>query len=1260
MKCKILTAFLSGVMILSPVIPIFAQSENSDAEWNNHPEIFQVNREPAHATLMPYDDVKSALDAEPEKSRHYKSLNGKWHFKWSKNPSERPVDFYRQDYNVSNWKKIEVPGNWQLQGYDYPIYTNITYPWTGYENPAPPKAPTVYNPVGSYKRTFTVPGSWKGEEIFISFQGVESAFYVWVNGQKVGYSEDSYTSKEFNITKYLKPGVNTLAVEVYRWSDGSWLEDQDFIRMSGIFRDVYLFSTPKIHMRDFRVRTDLDDNYQNANLNLKVNVKNYGKETAANYKVEAMVYDAHKKPVLNEPVSMDIQVPGKNETAVQAEQLVKNPLKWSAEHPNLYTLVLSLKDNTGKIVETESAKIGFREFELKNGQMHINGKPIVFKGVNRHETDPDRGRAITEESMIQDIKLMKKFNINAVRTSHYPNQTKWYELADQYGLYLIDEANVESHGVRDSLPASDPRWTGAVLDRVKSMVERDKNHPSVLIWSLGNEAGRGDNFKKMADWVRQADPTRIVHYEGDNRWTDVESHMYASVESVENYGKSGNKKPYILCEYAHAMGNSVGNLYKYWDVIEKYPNLQGGFIWDWVEQALRWPTPKKILVNDESKHELTGQLYGEIVEGIDGKAINGYVTLPNVPELNVTGKQLTLEAWVKPQPTNTHSPFITKGDTQFAIKQNNDRIEFFIYDRTASYPWIVAETKIPENWVGNWHKVAGVYDGHSLKLYIDGQLKAEKEYSGAIVGNNYPVNIGRNAENDRLSNAQIDHVRIYNRALSETELNDINRVPDENTVLWLDFDNYKEEEYAQKEYFAYGGDWGDRPNDGNFSANGLVSPDRTIQPELWEVKKVYQNIKIKPSDLKNGKVEIANNYLFTNLNEFEGKWTLKEDNTTLQKGSLGRMNIAPGQKKLVTLPIQKPNLKPGAEYWLDISFKLSKSTAWASKGHEVAKEQFKMPYNTPEGPALDPSTMPPLDIKETEQKVNVSGSDFQLVFDKVKGTISSFKYQEREMFKTGPVPNFWRSPNDNDKGNGMPNRTGTWRNAGRDMKVDDVKVTAVGNNAVQIDVDATLPTTTKSNYKVSYFIYGSGDIVVNNTLTPGKNLPEIPAVGMELMIPKEFENISWYGKGPQENYWDRNTGADVGVYRGTVDDQFFPYVEPQETGNKTDVRWVTLTDKNGTGLMAAGLPLLEVNALHYTEDQLESVKHPYELTKMDDIILNLNYKQMGVGGDNSWGARPHPEFTLYANKSYSYSYRLKPITREMSPMELSKQKINVK
>ena len=1024
------TILLLVLFIVGTSVP--AQSGD---EWNGNPEIFQVNREPAHATFIPFPDIESALTFDPSESSCYQSLNGAWKFNWVEKPSDRPLDFYKEDFDVSAWPDIHVPGNWQLQGYDYPIYTNATYPWVGYGWVEPPAAPTIYNPVGSYRREFSIPESWENRPVFVSFQGVESAFYLWVNGEFVGYSEDSYTPAEFDLTRFIRKGRNQMAVQVFRWSDGSWLEDQDFIRLSGIFRDVYLVSPPQVHIQDFRVVTDLDAQFRDADLKVEGWLQQSGSANRQ-LQIDIILYNKKEK-VLSAPLTLVQGVDTEKRIDFSGSANVKNPLKWSAEHPNLYTLLLVLKDEAGSILETTGCRVGFREFEIAQGQMKLNGQPILFKGVNRHETDPDFGRSVPYDRMIEDILIMKRHNINAVRTSHYPNQTVWYDLCDKYGVYVLDEANLESHGVRNRLPASDPRWTGACLDRMKSLVIRDKNYPCVLIWSVGNEAGHGSNFKVMADWARDYDPTRPIHSEQYNRIADMTSHMYASVESIEKYGRSGNQKPYILCEYAHAMGNSVGNLYQYWEAIDKYPNLQGGFIWDFVDQALR----------------------GE------------------------------------------------KG-------------------------------------------------------------------------------------------------------------------------------------------FLYGGDWGDNPNDENFCANGIISADRTLQPEMAEVKHQYQNIKLKPVNILNGQVEIINYYLFTNVNRFLCTWQLRADGEKIQNGNLSAddLNIPPQSSRTVQIPFKKPKLQPGTEYWLSIHFQLAEDTLWANRGHEIAFEQFQVPFKTPSGPAVETDDFPPLTVVENEDDILIHNEDLMLEFDKEAGCIELFAYKETPLIVNGPVPNFWRAPNDNDKGNGMPKRCGTWREAGKNRQLTECSVRKISDNQVQISSRFMIPTSNSSEVAVLYQIWGSGDILVSMDFTPGSGLPEIPEIGMIMEVPPALKEITWYGRGPEENYWDRHTGSPVGVYRNTVDEFFISYIEPQETGNRTGVRWVSLTDDKGIGLLAVGMPEMEFNALRYTPWELDSKAHPFELIQSENINLRLNYHQMGLGGDNSWGARPHPEFTIMPDQAYHHAFRLSPIT----------------
>jgi beta-galactosidase len=1024
----------------------FQDLENGYPAWNNNPETFQINRFPAHTWFIPFENEMQALGADYKKSPLFQSLNGGWSFNLADNPSSRPLTFYQPGFDDSNWRTIKVPGNWQTQGYDYAIYTNITYPWTGREKPNPPYSPTSYNPVGSYRKTFTVPSDWDGKEVFISFQGVESAFYIWINGEEVGYSEDSYTPAEFNISPYLKKGENLIAVEVYRWSDGSWLEDQDFIRLSGIFRNVYLYATPKVHIRDFTVETELDENYENANFNLKVNVEDLTTASPAGYTVTATLYNSSGAEVFtssNHAVSFT-----NNEVEVSLSESVASPLKWSAEYPNLYSLVISLKDNSNKTIESVSHQVGFREFEKKNGILLLNGQPVTFKGVNRHETHPDLGRAVDSATMVEDILIMKRFNINAVRTSHYPNNVLWYRLCNQYGIYVLDETNLESHGRRSEIPASKPEWTANCVDRITSMIERDKNHPCVLMWSLGNEAGWGSNFQAMADYAHAKDPNRPLHYEQYNDITDVVSYMYASPGMVRSHNNTN--KPLVLCEYAHAMGNSVGNLYDYWDAFDNNPRAQGGFIWDFVDQGLR-------------------------------------------------------------------------------------------------------------------------QDGH----------------------------------------------------------------------------------------FAYGGDWGDNPNDGNFCANGIISADRTLQPEIWEVKYQYQNVRIREVDLLKGEIEIENQNLFTNLSDFESTWRLLEDDIVIASGNLTDADIAPLSKKNIQLSYDLSNPNAASEYWLEISFKLKENTIWADAGHEVAKAQFKVPVSGNLPVAVSTGEMQDISLMEDESFIEITGAEFKLVFSKTDGEITSYTYQGTELIEQGPSPNFWRAVTDNDRGTmNLSSSSGTWRNAGRNKTLTGINATVESGKKILINVQYQIPSSTPSTYIIYYTVYGSGDVIMENFFIPGSSsLPVIPEIGVLMKLPSGFENVEWYGKGPYENYIDRNLGYSTGVYQDKVDNFFVEYIRPQETGNRTGTYWVSLTNTDGIGLLAMGSPEMEFNVLRYSPVELEGVRHPDGLKSTNNINLRLIHSQMGLGGNDSWsgGGKPYEEFMNYPDKQYSYIFRLRPIAQGDDAMEISKQ-----
>lgn len=1007
-------------------------------DWENL-DVIGRNKEPAHVTLVPYDDPMTALTGDRKASPWFKLLNGMWKFNWVPKPADRPDDFYRIDYDVESWNEIPVPSCWELEGYGTPIYTNITYPF-----PAnPPFIPHDNNPVGSYRRSFTVPRSWLNRETFLVFDGVKSAAYVWINGREVGYTQGSKTPAEFRITDFLQPGRNTLAVEVYRWSDGSYLEDQDFWRLSGIFRDVYLFSTPRLHIRDFWARPKLVREYNDAVLDLSVSVHNYDTTDSGTHAVQAVLFDDSGQKVFDTTHEKRVSVKAGDEVTIDFEQYISEPKLWTAETPNLYTLLVMLKDSKGEIIEVERCRVGFRSSEILNGQLCINGVPILIKGVDRHEHDPDDGRTISRESMIRDIMLMKQNNINAVRTSHYPNQPVWYDLCDEFGLFLVDEANIESHGMgyepKKTL-GNKPEWLKAHLDRTISLVERDKNHPSVIIWSLGNEAGDGVNFVATSKWIHERDPSRPVQYEraGLEPHTDIYCPMYARIEWMEEYAQTHKDRPLIQCEYAHAMGNSVGNLQDYWDIIYKYPMLQGGFIWDWVDQGLR-------------------------------------KTLP---------------------------------------------------------------------------------DG--------------------------------------------------------------------------------------TEFWAYGGDYGDTPNDGNFCCNGLVFPDRTPHPSLIEVKKVYQYIKVTGIDLASGRVMIENRHDFRDLTYVEAQWEVATDGEVIQRGTLPSLDIPAHNSREVTIPYRKPaEIVPGAEYWLTVRFVTRDKQPLVPQGHEVAWDQFALPFSIHADAMIDPAQLLAVTFNADDSLVTVRGDEFSLVFDKKAGTIDSYVFRGVPLVEAGPIPDFWRAPLDNDRGNKMPERCSVWRNAGRNMQVRKVTVEQPQESVVKIAVDALLPDVA-STYRVSYTVYGTGEIVVSNTFKPGKKkLPELMRYGMQMTIPGGLDTMTWYGGGPHESYWDRKTSAAVGVWSGSVEDQHVPYVRPQENGNKTDVRWVSLTSREGVGLLATGMPLLSVSAHHYTTADLEKAEHTSELKRRPSITLNLDFKQTGVGGDDSWGARPHKQYTLFP-KEYSYSYRLCP------------------
>jgi beta-galactosidase len=1245
-------AILAGIILMMSSV----LAATTAPDWENQ-HIFGINKEAPHCTIMPYASAKKAAKTDRNTSKWQKSLNGQWKFNWAKDPDSRPADFYKTDYDTSSWDEIKVPANWQIQGYGTPLYTNVRYPFQ--KNPPyvmsdGPKDFTNYkqrNPIGSYRTEFSIPSSWKGRETFIVFDGVNSAFYLWINGQKVGYSQDSRTPAEFNITPYLKKGKNILAAEVYRYCDGSYLEDQDFWRLSGIYRNVYLYATPSVHIRDFFVNTDLDADYKNATLRVDTAVINSTDQDVPVPTLEITLLD--KKTGNTEFPASIVKPTAKTIAAGKQLQYsfaanIKDPKKWSAETPALYTLVLTLKDTSGKAIESVSCNVGFRKSEIKDGQLLVNGQPIYIKGVDRHEHDPDTGHYITRESMIQDILIMKQNNVNTVRTCHYPDVPEWYDLCDEYGLYIINEANIESHGMgygAESL-AKDPSWKEAHIARTAAMVERDKNHPCVIIWSLGNEAGDGPNFEATYAWIKQRDLSRPVQYEGARQrsHTDIYCPMYAGIGHLAQYGSKEQTRPLILCEYAHAMGNSLGNFKDYWDTIRSHKHLQGGCIWDWVDQGLRKESGRVITLQGQGPDQLSATVYGTLEKGPNAasKSINGYLKV-NSRSLDITDSQLTIEAWIMPfSGISGDGPIVAKGDQQFALKttDNNKVLEFFIYDNT----WITLQTNAPDDWFGQWHHVAGTYDGSKLKLYLDGKPIAEKLHSGTIDHCDFPVGVGINPQkNDRRFNGLISKVRIYKAALSAKALNRAIADPHQNAVLWLDVtDKTTTQQDSSGWFWAYGSDYGDKPNDGNFCCNGLVQPDRKPNPHLFQMKKVYQNIHTKSDNPESGNVDVFNENFFVSTDHLKMLWEVTENGTVIQKGSLGTVAIDPQQTKTIKVPFDKPDIKAGSEYHLKISFVLNANQPWGKKGHLLSWDQFKLSYKVPAIAATAVDTMPKLAVKDAAKTVAIKGKSFEVVFDKTKGVLKSWTFRGKDLLAAPLVPNFWRATTDNDRGNKMQERCGIWKDASANGAVLEFTVHQAKPQTVEILVRIEVPAK-KTTLETIYTVYGSGDILINQLLTPGKDLPELPRIGMQMQMPSEFSTMNWFGRGPQESYWDRKTGYAVGLYEESVYEPEHIYVRPQENGNKTDVRWASWTNKKGVGLVAIGQPLINASAWPYTMKDLEKAVHINELPTRKSITLNIDYMQTGVGGDNSWGARPHKEYTLLANKAYTWQVRLSPV-----------------
>jgi beta-galactosidase len=1048
----------------------------SQNEWQNI-NIVQVGKEKGRTIFHSYHNEKDALRNDPTTSGNYILLDGEWYFNLTKSPNNRPVDFFKDDFNTLDWKKIKVPGSWEMQGYDFPIYVNHPYefadprtPITELKNgPEPPKVPTDYNPVGSYKHQFTVPLEWQHREVFIHFGSVKSAFYLWINGQMVGYSQGSKLPSEFNITPFVKIGeTNSLAVEVYRWSDASYLECQDFWRISGIKRSVFLYSQPKIRIRDFEAVTTLDNTYKAGSFSLNIDLRNnlHQKE-----KINATftILDGEQNVVSG---SKTIQLDKGATVTTSFNASIPNVKSWSAEYPNLYTLLISLRDKKGNIIESTTKRIGFRSVEIVRGQLLVNGVPIILKGTNIHEHNPETGHTLTDEIMRTDISLMKRFNINAVRLSHYPFPEQWYELCNEYGIYIVDEANIESHGLYygDRSLAKNPDWELAHVDRMVRMVQRDRNHPSVIIWSMGNEAGNGVNFYAGYNAIKANDATkRPVQYERveigsryalEFDWnSDIIVPQYPAPSTFEWFGKNILDRPFIASEYAHSMGNSTGNFQDYWDEINRYPQLQGGFIWDWVDQGL-WK-------NDEQ---------------------------------------------------------------------------------------------------GN-------------------------------------------------------------------------------------------------RFLAYGGHFGKNlPSDGNFLMNGVVFSDRKVQPALHEVKKAHEWVRFKILRVQNflARVLVENLYDFTNLNEFQISAYIKANGRVIKTFETPALSVAPHSSSTINLDLNGIFIEPNTEYFIHFEVSLKNEKGMLPSGHIVANEQIKLPWT--ERQKSENKLSSSLKLEQTKEHIKIFNENVIVKFCASAGVLCGYKVNGIEFIheEMGLNPDLWRAVTDNDFGNRMHTENINWKKASLGRILKDIKAWKLDNGTYSVKISWTL-NEVNSQFETTYTIYGDGQVDVTNKLFASETeKSDIPRVGTFLCLKGEFENLTYFGRGPWENYLDRKRSAFVDIYSSKVLEQMVPYVRPQENGNKTDVRWATLTNSNGIGLMAICRNIdrdgFEMTAMPYLSSDFDAKqefdygpvhleqKHIKDVKARPFVRWNIDYGQRGVAGVDSWYSKPLEKYQLKPNREYVYSFSFVPVS----------------
>ena len=1252
---------ISPVMIKAQAITFaFAVSAFAQqADWENQ-AVFRINKEAPRATSMPFPSKDEAAAKARLESPWCQLLNGNWKFHHTGNPAGRPLGFESAEFDDSQWKEIPVPSNWQLHGYGAPLYTNITYPFA--KNPPrvmdePPQHFTNFpvenrNQVGSYRHKFTLPEAWSGRRTTLTFGAVDSAFYLWINGKKVGYSQDSRTPAEFDITSYLQAGENLLAVEVYQYSDGSYLEDQDMFRLSGIFRDVYLQSSGMLELKDFWIKAGLADDLTSGTLSFAASLANHGKvpaEASATLTLTAADGIVTTFP----PIAVTIPAAGSTEKSVDFPS-IPGVKAWSAETPNLYNYHITLSDKAGKEIAHHAGKTGFRRSEIKNGQLLVNGQAVLIKGVNRHDHHHVTGHYVKTSDIRADLLQMKRANINSVRTAHYPNDPALLELCDELGFYVVAEANIESHGMgynAESL-AKDPSWFEAHLDRIKNLVERDKNHPSVIMWSMGNEAGDGENFVNCSAWIRQRDPSRPIHYEqaAHQPHADLFSPMYATIDGCEKYCRSEEKKPLasqrplIQCEYNHAMGNSSGNLIDYWNLIRRERLFQGGFIWDWRDQGLLHFKHKIGDVEDRSGNKHSVRLLGSLsaTEGLYG----GSAVVDASEKFDLTGS-LSLVAELRLNNTGSSmggQPILGKGDTAYSLKvtEGGNNLEFFIH---SGGTWHNVSARLPEDAASKFHQYAGVYDGKTLAIYIDGKLAASKECSAVVSTNPFEFAVGIDTEESaRRLNGVVRRAAVYSRALSAAEVVSLPA----DAELMLDFLKDAEKPKTQR-FIAYGGDFNDRPTDVSFCGNGLVTATLAPSPQFDEVKKIYQDIHTSAEDVStpNLKLRVHNEYFFKDVSEVRASWKLMKDGEAVAEGLLNLPPIAAQQHAVVELATGHEPSAVG-EYVFRVRYDRIAANAWHPAGMPIAWDEMVLPWGARKvADAL--ASEQAASFSETDREITLRGGDCVAVIGKTQGYLSSLKVKDRELLRAPLRLNFWRPTTNNDEGAKLNHKLKIWQYAGARATAEKVTVSQDGKDVVVI-VELAIPAN-QSAATLRYRFTGKGQLELASEFRPGKELPTIPKIGYQCEMPSDLIQWKWYGKGPHENYTDRMAGAWTAVHEGIVPLLFHRYLDPQDAGNRTEIRWASLMNPAGGGSLrvdATGESLLEMSCYPCAATDIALAMHATEIPRRDFQTVNLDYRNSGLGGTDSWGALALPKYRIPPNKVYQWSFRL--TASEAAPM----------